>query len=136
MGPQWDETMEFDITTKPSLLSLVFLHLELKLPKGVVAQWTRPLPDAGRGYRYLPLDDRDRSRYLFATLFVRIDVLCLTPPPSPPASPRLMMPDLGGELFASDMLMPPAGRSPRRTPSPRLQRRSESQLDEEMGDDE
>lgn len=136
LGPQWDETMEFDITTKPSLLSLVFLHLELKLPKGVVAQWTRPLPDAGRGYRYLPLDDRDRSRYLFATLFVRIDVLCLTPPPSPPASPRLMMPDLGGELFASDMLMPPAGRSPRRTPSPRLQRRSESQLDEEMGDDE
>lgn len=99
LGPRWDEVLEFEVEAKPSCLGLVFVHLELKSPRGVVAHVTRPLPDMGRGYRYLPLDDRDRARYLFATVFVKVDVVCLS-------------------RSLDESLAPPP--SPRRTPSPRL----------------
>jgi phosphatidylinositol phospholipase C delta len=55
------------------MLALTFLHLEIK-GKGLVAQWTRPITAAPRGYHHLPLYDPLFSRYVFATLFVRIDV--------------------------------------------------------------
>jgi phosphatidylinositol phospholipase C delta len=77
LTPRWDESVEFTIEAKPSLLGLTFIHMAIRLPRGIVAQWTRPLSDTGKGYRYLPLSDRDRSRYLFATLFARIDVVPL-----------------------------------------------------------
>lgn len=101
LSPRWDESLEFTVEAKPSCLGLVFLHLAIKTSRGTIAQWTRPLSDSGRGYRYLSLDDRERSRYLFATLFARIDVESISPKghhtkatatrspsPKPPKSPR------------------------------------------------
>lgn len=86
LNPHWHETLEFTLTTRPSCMAIEFITLELK-GKNTVAQWTRSLADAGRGYRYLPLEDNTRSKYLFATLFVRIDVEDITPT-SPASSTR------------------------------------------------
>jgi phosphatidylinositol phospholipase C delta len=74
LTPRWDETLEYIVEARPSVVGMTFVHLEIRLSRGVVAQWTRPLSDTGRGYRYLPLADRDRQKYLFATLFARIDL--------------------------------------------------------------
>jgi len=73
LNPTWDETLVFEHTTTPSLLALTFLHIEIK-SKGLSAQWTKPVESAPRGYHHLPLYDPLFSRYVFATLFVRIDV--------------------------------------------------------------
>lgn len=92
LNPRWDSTLTFTIVTKPSLLALAFLHLEIKQNgNGLLAQWIRPLSDCGRGWRYLPLEDGMRSRFLFASLFVRLDVrgesdVPLIRLPSPPLS--------------------------------------------------
>lgn len=96
LNPRWDSTLTFAIVTKPSLLALSFLHLEIKQSgSGVVAQWIRPLADCGRGWRYLPLEDATRSKFLFASLFVRLDIendqqvpLLRLPSPPEPKSPR------------------------------------------------
>lgn len=96
LNPRWDSTITFSIVTKPSLLALCFLHLEIKQSSnGLVAQWIRPLADCGRGWRYLPLEDATRSKFLFASLFVRLDIetgdqvpLLRMPSPPEPKSPR------------------------------------------------
>lgn len=96
LNPRWRETLEFTLTSRPSELAIEFITLEIKA-RNTVAQWTRSIADAGRGYRYLPLEDSTRSRYLFATLFVRISVddmgpaqkPMLTPKPSSASSRRL-----------------------------------------------
>lgn len=96
LNPRWDATLAFTIVTKPSLLALSFLHLEIKQSgSGLVAQWIRPLADCGRGWRYLPLEDATRSKFLFASLFVRLDIenqeqvpLLRLPSPPEPKSPR------------------------------------------------
>jgi len=73
INPQWEETICFDITIFPSMLCLTFLHLEIK-HRTLLAQWVRSLDAAPRGYHHLPLYDSLFSRYVFATLFVRIDI--------------------------------------------------------------
>lgn len=96
LNPRWDTPMTFAIVTKPSLLALTFLHLEIKQSgNGLVAQWIRPLAEYSRGWRYLPLEDATRSKFLFASLFVRLDIetedqvpLLRLPSPPEPKSPR------------------------------------------------
>ncbi len=73
LNPQWNETLEFVSAVTPSMLSLTFLHLEIK-NRALLAQWVRSLADTPHGYHHLPLYDSLFSRYVFATLFVRIDV--------------------------------------------------------------
>jgi len=73
INPRWNETLRFTITSTPSMLSLTFLRLEIK-NRALLAQWVRPVSDAPRGYHHLPLYDSLFSRYVFATLFVRIDI--------------------------------------------------------------
>ncbi|WVQ85423.1 hypothetical protein IAT38_007588 [Cryptococcus sp. DSM 104549] len=88
LNPRWDETLSFEISTTPSMLMLNFLHLEIKGAEGspsassiasgggagAYAQWMRPVGLAPRGYHHLPLYDALMSRFVFATLFVRISV--------------------------------------------------------------
>jgi phosphatidylinositol phospholipase C delta len=73
LNPIWDHQLCFEIDTTASMLALTFLHLEIK-NKSLLAQWARPITMAPRGYHHLPLYDPLFSRYVFATLFVRIDV--------------------------------------------------------------
>ncbi|ODN84111.1 hypothetical protein L202_00124 [Cryptococcus amylolentus CBS 6039] len=73
LNPTWDDTLRFELTTKPSLLMLNFLHLEVK-NKSLQAQWMRPVGLAPRGYHHLPLYDSLLSRFVFANLFVNIRV--------------------------------------------------------------
>lgn len=84
LSRRWDDVLPFEFDAKPSHLAITFLHLEIKSKgqSGIVAQWMRSVHDAPRGYRYLPLDDQTRSRFLFSTLFVRIDVEVLGIAPS------------------------------------------------------
>lgn len=72
-NPTWDETMAFEIDSTPSMLALTFVQIEIK-NKALLAQWARSVHAAPRGYHHLPLYDPLFSRYVFATLFVRIDV--------------------------------------------------------------
>ena len=69
--PYWNEAFEFIIDCTPSLLSLTFLRLEIR-NRVLIAQWMRPLAESPHGYHHLPLYDSLFSRYVFATLFVRI----------------------------------------------------------------
>ena len=73
LNPVWDEPLTFEFNTTPSMLELTFVHLEIR-NRNLVAQWVRPVSTAPRGYHHLPLYDPLFSRYVFATLFVRIDV--------------------------------------------------------------
>ncbi|WVQ71248.1 hypothetical protein IAR50_000773 [Cryptococcus sp. DSM 104548] len=73
LNPTWNDTLRFELTTKPSLLMLNFLHLEVK-NKSLQAQWMRPVGLAPRGYHHLPLYDSLLSRFVFANLFVNIRV--------------------------------------------------------------
>ena len=72
-NPLWNETLEFYVDATPTMLSLTCLHLEIK-NRTLLAQWVRPLSVAPHGYHHLPLYDSLFSRYVFATLFVRIDI--------------------------------------------------------------
>ncbi|WVQ97242.1 hypothetical protein IAU59_004352 [Kwoniella sp. CBS 9459] len=75
LNPQFDEIISFEITTPPSALILKFIHLEIKNKStGLLAQWIRPVALSPQGYHHLPLYDAMMSRYVFATLFARIDV--------------------------------------------------------------
>lgn len=87
ISPYWNHTMEWDVVTVQSMLETTFLRLEIK-SKGnpaaaavgktsTVAQWARSIGRMQReakGFRYLGLWDELFSRFVFATLFVRIDV--------------------------------------------------------------
>jgi phosphatidylinositol phospholipase C delta len=73
LNPLWDEALNFTITTTPSMLSLTFLDLQIR-NRQMLAQWVRPISQAPRGYHHLPLYDSLLSRYVFATLFVQIDI--------------------------------------------------------------
>lgn len=75
MAPSWNHKMEWTIKTLPSLLELTFVKLEIRAKgKGRVAQWVRPINALPKGYHYLPLYDDMFSKYVFATLFVKIQV--------------------------------------------------------------
>ncbi|KLT38471.1 PLC-like phosphodiesterase [Cutaneotrichosporon oleaginosum] len=126
LSPRWDQTLEFTVSSLPSCLSLVFVKLAIKGSRGTIAQWCRPLTTAGRGFRYLPLEDNSRSRYLFATLFVRISYEPIDKPTHTralsnslsaklsslrPVSP-LLRPASPGRLPASPLLPAPVNRSP------------------------
>jgi phosphatidylinositol phospholipase C delta len=74
LNPIWNDSLNFTITTTASMLSLTFLHLQIR-NRQLVAQWVKPISQAPRGYHHLPLYDSLLSRYVFATLFVRVDVL-------------------------------------------------------------
>lgn len=73
LNPIWDETLTFEHNCTPSMLDLTFLHVEIK-NRTLLAQWARPISAAPRGYHHLPLYDPMFSKFVFATLFVRIDV--------------------------------------------------------------
>jgi phosphatidylinositol phospholipase C delta len=74
LSPTWNETFTFDIECLPSTLHLTFLHIEVKhgLKRSLLAQWMRTLGAAPRGYHYLPLYDALFSKYVFATIFVKL----------------------------------------------------------------
>jgi phosphatidylinositol phospholipase C delta len=75
LSPTWNETFTFDIERLPSMLDLTFLHIEIKHPKSkgsLLAQWMRTLRAAPKGYHYLPLYDALFSKYVFATIFVKL----------------------------------------------------------------
>ncbi|WWC86214.1 uncharacterized protein L201_001087 [Kwoniella dendrophila CBS 6074] len=76
LNPNWKgETISFEINCLPSALTLNFLHLEIKNKQsGLLAQWVRPLNLAPKGYHHLPLYDSMMSRYVFATLFTKIEI--------------------------------------------------------------
>ena len=87
ISPFWDNTLEWDIVTTRSMLDTTFVRLEIKAKGGIgasavgktttVAQWARAvgrLGEEGKGYRYLGLWDELFSRFVFATLFVKVDV--------------------------------------------------------------
>ncbi|BEJ17859.1 hypothetical protein CspHIS471_0701270 [Cutaneotrichosporon sp. HIS471] len=133
LSPRWDQTLEFNVTSVPSCLSLVIVKLTIKGSRGgTLAQWCRPLTNPGRGFRYLPLEDNSRSRFLFATLFVRISYEPIVKPTHTrnhsnsisssisaklsnlrPVSP-LLRPASPGRLPSSPLLpAPPAGKSPK-----------------------
>lgn len=73
LNPVWNEMVEYQIDTTASLLDLTFVHLEIR-NKSLLAQWVKPIGAAPRGYHHLPLYDPLCSRYVFATLFVKIEV--------------------------------------------------------------
>jgi phosphatidylinositol phospholipase C delta len=73
LNPRWNEAIEWTIICTSSEFDLTFLHLEVR-NRALLAQWVRPLPAVPHGYRHLPLDDHLCSRFVFASLFVRIDV--------------------------------------------------------------
>lgn len=74
MNPLWNEHHPFKLTATPSSLSYTFLRIEIKNTKTMLARWIRPLADLPRGYRHLPLYDQLFTKFVFATLFVRIDL--------------------------------------------------------------
>jgi len=77
LSPTWNESFKFEITCLPSMLDLTFLHIEIKHPKSkgsMLAQWVRTLGVAPRGFHYLPLYDSLFSKYVFATIFVKITI--------------------------------------------------------------
>ena len=76
VNPHWNEAFAFDLSTTRSKLDLTFLHIRIfsRLTSSPLAQWVRPLATAPRGYHHLPLYDSLLSNYVFATLFVRIDL--------------------------------------------------------------
>ena len=77
LNPLWNEAFAFDIQSTPSMLDLTFLHLKIntfKPLRPLLAQWIRPLGSTPRGYHHLPLYDSLFSKYVFATVFVRIDL--------------------------------------------------------------
>ncbi|EIW70015.1 hypothetical protein TREMEDRAFT_38681 [Tremella mesenterica DSM 1558] len=73
LNTTWNETLSFEFISTPSILHLTFLLLEIK-NKSLIARWTKPLSKTPRGYHYLSLYDNLFSKYIFATLFVRIDM--------------------------------------------------------------
>jgi phosphatidylinositol phospholipase C delta len=77
LNPTWNETFNYQIECVPSMLDLTFLHIEIKHPKSkgsMLAQWVRTLGAAPRGFHYLPLYDSLFSKYVFATIFVKLTI--------------------------------------------------------------
>nr|XP_019049181.1 phosphatidylinositol phospholipase C, delta [Kwoniella bestiolae CBS 10118]OCF28111.1 phosphatidylinositol phospholipase C, delta [Kwoniella bestiolae CBS 10118] len=75
LNPHWNEQISFEINVLPSELILNFLHLEVRNKQsGLIAQWIRPLGLAPKGYHHLPLYDPMMSRFVFATLFTKVDI--------------------------------------------------------------
>lgn len=76
LNPIWNETIAFTIECTPSMLDLRFLRLEIRQPnnKMALAHWMRTVSASPRGYRYLPLYDALFSKFVFAKLFVKIEV--------------------------------------------------------------
>ena len=78
LNPHWNEAFAFDLCSTTSMLDLSFLHIKIHASQnhrdGLLAQWIRPLGRTRRGYHHLPLYDGLFSKYVFATLFVRIDL--------------------------------------------------------------
>ncbi|KAK6084764.1 phosphatidylinositol-specific phospholipase C [Seiridium cupressi] len=79
-NPVFDEKMKFSITTKYP--ELVFIKWSVKLSSNgeasdralTMATFTAKLSSLNRGYRTLPLLDGNGDRYLFSTLFCRVEV--------------------------------------------------------------
>lgn len=79
-NPVFDEKMKFSITTKYP--ELVFIRWSVKFSTtgepndraGTMATFTSKLTSLKQGYRTLPLLDANGDRYLFSTLFCRVDV--------------------------------------------------------------
>ncbi|ORX33745.1 PLC-like phosphodiesterase [Kockovaella imperatae] len=81
LNPHWNEVFSWDLNSTESTLDLSFLHIKVNAQQsrsgirdGLLAQWIRPLGRTPRGYHHLPLYDGLFSKYVFATLFVRIDL--------------------------------------------------------------
>ncbi|WWC66358.1 uncharacterized protein I206_100259 [Kwoniella pini CBS 10737] len=77
LNPHWrmNDNIVFDLNITPAELSLNFLHLEVKnRQSGLIAQHIRPLNLVPKGYHHLPLYDGMMSRFVFATLFTKIEI--------------------------------------------------------------
>jgi phosphatidylinositol phospholipase C delta len=74
LNPRWNDSLEWTMHCTPSQFDLTFLHLEVKSRGALLAQWVRPLPAAPKGYHHLPLYDHLCARFVFASLFVRIEI--------------------------------------------------------------
>lgn len=73
LNPYWKETFDFVNQFTEAERHLSFLHLEVK-GKTLKAQWVKSISAAPRGYHHLPLYDSLFSKYVFATLFVKIEI--------------------------------------------------------------
>lgn len=79
-NPIFDKKLKFNITTKYP--ELIFIRWSVKLSsngesindRAPMATYTAKLANLKQGYRTLPLLDPNGDRYLFSTLFCRIDV--------------------------------------------------------------
>ncbi|WRT64100.1 uncharacterized protein IL334_001029 [Kwoniella shivajii] len=92
LNPNWDETFKFDIKVLPSNLMINFIHMEIKTASSsssssssngngngngngsLLAQYIKPISLCPKGFHHLPLYDPMMSKYVFATLFTKIDV--------------------------------------------------------------
>nr|XP_018267148.1 phosphatidylinositol phospholipase C, delta [Kwoniella dejecticola CBS 10117]OBR89306.1 phosphatidylinositol phospholipase C, delta [Kwoniella dejecticola CBS 10117] len=89
LNPNWpvNENITFNLNMTQAELSFNFLHLEVKnRQSGLIAQYIRPLNLVPKGYHHLPLYDGMMSRFVFATLFTKIEIdqvdFDLQPPPA------------------------------------------------------
>ncbi|KIY42849.1 PLC-like phosphodiesterase [Fistulina hepatica ATCC 64428] len=77
-NPVWEESFCLPFLCQGGMMDLVFLKIlikrEDKEDEEPVALHCSSLGSLARGYRHLPLYDAQLSQYLFATLFVKIEV--------------------------------------------------------------
>ncbi|KAG2006701.1 phosphoinositide-specific phospholipase C [Coprinopsis cinerea AmutBmut pab1-1] len=85
-NPIWEEKLQLPFECVGDMMDLVFVRFVVKCQDAKegdepLAVYCASLGSLGRGYRHLPLHDSQLSQFLFSTLFVRINVLDISPPP-------------------------------------------------------
>ncbi len=79
-NPVWEEDLMLPFECVGGMMDMIFLEVSVRddgEDEGAVAKYCLPLGSLGKGYRHLPLHDEQLSQYLFATLFVKVDVVDL-----------------------------------------------------------
>lgn len=83
-NPIWDEQLDMKFEVAGDMLDLVFIRFLVRDEDDdeddqPLAMHCASLGSLKQGYRHLPLHDQQMSQYLFATLFVHIDLQELSP---------------------------------------------------------
>ncbi|PVG01669.1 hypothetical protein CPB86DRAFT_812298 [Serendipita vermifera] len=78
-NPVWEESMSLKFEVAGDMLDLVFIRFIVRDEDDddddrALAMYCTSLGSLRQGYRHLPLHDEQMSQYLFATLFVHIDL--------------------------------------------------------------
>ncbi|KDR75207.1 hypothetical protein GALMADRAFT_157070 [Galerina marginata CBS 339.88] len=84
-NPVWEEKLRIPFDCVGDMMDLIFVRFvvrqEDKDAVEPLAVYCGSLGSLQHGYRHLPLHDSQLSQYLFSTLFVRINVTPIEPPP-------------------------------------------------------